>query len=141
MIDRCYTKTNRAYEYYGAIGIEVAPEWLDVTTFINDMYPSFIEGYTLDRKNSAKGYYKGNCRWANASVQSQNTRVLNSKNTSGYRGVYLHKGTNKWECRIRVKGTRIYLGKHRSITQAAIAYNNYVVANNLHHPLNTITNE
>ena len=37
MIHRCYDPTDRDYKYYGGIGIKVAPEWFNFTTFLNDV--------------------------------------------------------------------------------------------------------
>lgn len=136
MMARCYSHKSPSYKYYGEIGISVCKEWHNVENFINDMYPTFCEGLTLDRKESSKNYYKDNCRWSNLDVQSRNTRILRSTNTSGYRGVNLKKGRNKYTSQILVSRKRIYLGTYNTAIEAAKAYDNYVIENNLEHTLN-----
>jgi len=51
MINRCSNPKRKDYKDYGERGIKVCDEWLDINNFINDMFPSFIEGLTLDREN------------------------------------------------------------------------------------------
>ena len=51
MVHRCNNIKNVAYKYYGGRGIKVCNRWLDVRNFIEDMYPSYQEGLTLDRIN------------------------------------------------------------------------------------------
>ena len=60
------------YNEYGGRGIYVCDEWLNVKNFINDMFPTYIEGLTLDRINNDFGYFKENCRWATQQEQTLN---------------------------------------------------------------------
>ena len=50
-----------------------------------------------------------NIRETDDSFNGQN-RGLNSNNTSGFRGVYWHESTQKWQASIRVDGKAIHLG-------------------------------
>jgi len=104
--------------------------------FINDMYPSFQEGLSLDRIDNNKGYSLDNCRWTNKTIQARNTCKIQKNNTSGYRGVYLYKRTGKYVVRIRVNYTRINLGAFTTAIEAAKAYDKYVIDNNLEHTKN-----
>lgn len=53
-------------------GIDVCEEWKnDFEKFYHDMHPR-PEGYSIDRIDSSKGYYKENCRWANIYEQNNN---------------------------------------------------------------------
>ena len=83
MMHRCYSKNNKRYFDWGGRGITVCDRWHNVANFIEDMYPSYINGLTLDRKDNDKGYSKDNCRWVEDVVQKRNTRVLNKVNTRG----------------------------------------------------------
>lgn len=61
-------------------GITVCERWQKFSGFYEDMFPSYIEGLTIDRVDNAKGYYKENCRWATISQQAYNkskTVILN----------------------------------------------------------------
>jgi hypothetical protein len=52
-------------------------------------------------------------------LTEDNKRRIKEK---GYRGVYLHKKTGKWEAAIKVDGKRISIGYFPSKELAAIAY-------------------
>lgn len=58
-------------------GITCCKEWLDsFEKFYNDMGPC-PEGYSIDRIDNNKGYYKENCRWANQKTQCGNKGDFN----------------------------------------------------------------
>ena len=57
MKHRCYNIKREDYKYYGARGITVCEEWLNVSNFVawcELTYPN-IEGYTLDRIDVDRG--------------------------------------------------------------------------------------
>ena len=136
MIQRCNNPKHEAYRNYGECGIKVCKDWHNVENFINDMNDDFIEGLTLDRENNNLGYNKSNCRWVNRNIQSRNTRKLISTNTSGYRGVSLDKKCNKWRASIGINNKSIYIGLFNTSLESALAYDKYVVDNNLEHTKN-----
>lgn len=133
MRDRCHNPKNSRYENYGGRGIKVCDRWMDINNFIEDMYSSYQEGLTLDRIDVNGNYEPDNCRWATNQVQGRNSRDICKSNTSGYRGVILHKWANKWESRIKVNKKSIYLGLYLTALEAAKAYERYVRLNNLEH--------
>lgn len=134
MFHRCYNENRKDYKDYGLRGIEVCQEWLNIETFINDMYPSYVEGLTLDRKDNNKNYSKDNCIWSTKSSQVRNTRTIYSNNTSGYRGV--HSYNDRFRVSIRIYGKTISLGTFKTSIEAAKAYDKYVIDNGLEHTTN-----
>ena len=74
-------------------------------------------------------------------IQARNTRLLRDNNKSGFRGVYWHRASNKWVTQITINSKKVHLGYFNTAIEGAIAYNNYVVENNLEHPLNVIENK
>lgn len=134
LIDRCNNQKNKDYVNYGARGITVSDEWLDINNFINDMYATYQEGLTIDRENNNKGYSKDNCRWVARKIQSRNTRKLMSTNTSGFRGV--RKIGNKYRSEITVNNKKISLGFFINPIDGAKAYDQYIIDNNLEHTRN-----
>ena len=141
MIHRCHNPKARGYENYGGRGIKVCNEWNNAQNFINDMHPSFKEGLSLDRIDNNKGYSKENCRWATREIQGRNTRILCKNNTSGFRGVTFDKKINKFKSQIRVNYKLIHLGSFLTALDAAKAYDNYIILNNLEHTKNFNINE
>ena len=134
IIQRCNNPKIKDYKDYGLRGITVCNEWLDINNFINDMYPSYKEGLTIDRIDSNGNYEKANCRWANKNTQSRNTRLLQTNNSTGYRGV--SKKGNRYVSRVGVNTKIINLGCYNTALDAAKAYDQYVIDNNLEHSRN-----
>lgn len=134
MIDRCNNKNNKRYENYGGRGIKVCNEWHNVQNFINDMYSSYQEGLSLDRKDVNGNYEKINCRWVSNNVQARNTQLLRKDNKTGYRGVT--KKGNKFISRIVINGKCINLGTFKESIEAAKTYDKYIIDNNLEHTKN-----
>lgn len=54
--------------------------------------------------------------------QNAFNRTKNSNNTSGHKGVHLHKPMNKWIAKIRVSHKAVHLGLFDNCTDAAHAY-------------------
>ena len=111
MIGRCTNENYKYYRYYGGRGITVCERWRGqqgFANFIADMGDR-PDSYTLDRVDNSKGYSPDNCRWASRTEQQINRR-LESKNTSGVKGVHRYKANNSWTAYIDVKRTRRHLG-------------------------------
>ena len=136
MIYRCNNPKSKKYKDYGARGITVCEEWVDVATFIawaESTHPN-IEGVSLDRIDNDKGYYPENCRWADRSTQGTNQR-MKSNNTSGFVGVYWDKDSKKWDAKIGVNSKLVNIGTFPLLENAIEARNNYIIANELPHKL------
>jgi len=138
MINRTTKPKDSRYKEYGARGITVCDRWLILENFIEDMYPTYKEELSIDRRNNDLGYSPNNCRWSTNEVQVRNTRILWKSNTSGYRGVSFHKGIGKWAARIHIESRNKHLGYFLNPLEAAKAYDSYVIANNLEHTINGV---
>ena len=138
MVDRCNNSKNKSYKNYGARGIVVYEEWLDVRNFVawaEATHPN-ITGVSLDRIDNDKGYSPENCRWADSTTQALNTRIR-STNTSGFVGVWYETNMKKWRAKITIKYNSIYIGTFKRIEEAVLARDNYIIENNLPHKLST----
>ena len=140
MMQRCNNEKRKAYKNYGGRGIIVCERWLKVENFIEDMFPTFKKGLSIDRINPDGNYELSNCRWTDSFTQARNTRKLHSKNKSGYRGVSYYKLRNKWASCITVNRKNKFLGYFEDKIEAAKAYDNYVITNGLEHTLNFKSN-
>lgn len=69
MRDRVSNNHAHAKRFYA--GVTCDPRWEKFENFLEDMGER-PEGKTLDRIDSTKGYYKGNCRWATYTEQNRN---------------------------------------------------------------------
>ena len=128
---RCQSPKHIKYEDYGGRGIQVCDRWLNVRNFVEDMYPSYQKGLTLDRVDVNGNYEPSNCRWASIETQSRNTRDIQANNTSGYRGVHYTK--DKWVARIVINTKKIHIGVYPTALEAGKAYETYVRVNKLEH--------
>lgn len=75
MKTRCFNKKNRAYKWYGAVGVTVCPEWLAFDNFRQWAFQSgYKEDLTIERKNPFGNYDPDNCTWIPKSEQRGNQR-------------------------------------------------------------------
>lgn len=74
-INRCTNPKNPKWSSYGGRGIKICERWMNsFEAFLADMGERPL-GMTLDRYPDNDGNYEpGNCRWADAKAQSNNTR-------------------------------------------------------------------
>ena len=138
MIQRCTNPNHRKYKDYGARGITICEEWLDVANFVawaESTHPN-ITGVSLDRINNDKGYSPENCRWTNNLTQNINQRIKKN-NTSGYVGVVWHKSISKWVVQIMLNRKNKNLGPFKTLEEAVQARDNYIIENKLPHKLST----
>lgn len=121
MLNRCYEKSNKAYEYYGGKGIKVCDEWNSFDKFLNfynwAMENGYKEGLQLDRIDVNKDYSPENCRWVTP-VENARNQGIRKDNTSGYKGINYDKAKKLWVARISYKGKRIYLGRRKKLDDA-----------------------
>lgn len=138
MKDRCFNDKHKAFKNYGRKNIIVCDEWRNNFKSFYDwsLLNGWDNGLSIDRIDNDGNYEPSNCRWATDEIQHQNTRLIMSTNKSGYRGVFFHKGNKKFLASIGVNGKKKYLGYFKTDIEAAIAYDNFVINNNMNNPLN-----
>ena len=132
MKNRVFNVKNKRYSDYGGRGITICEEWKnDFMSFYNwAMSNGYSDELSIDRIDNDGNYCPENCRWTTKTIQGRNQRVYKN-NKSGYRGVSYHKETDRYRARIDVNKKQIYLGSFKTAVEGAIAYNNYIIENNL----------
>lgn len=132
MKNRVFNIKNESYNNYGGRGITICDEWKnDVKSFYDwAMSNGYSEELSLDRIDSDKGYSPENCRWTTPTIQCRNQR-MQKNNTSGFRGVSYNKNQGKFISGITINKKGIHLGYFQTAVEGAIAYNNYIIENNL----------
>ena len=141
ILQRVYNpKRDEEVRAYQDKNVVVCEEWLNNReTFYKWAHSAgYSDELTIDRINPNGNYEPSNCRWTTKSVQSQNTRRICSRNTSGYRGVSYSKNYKKYISQIKVMNKSINLGLFDSALEAAITYDKYVIDNNLEHTRNNV---
>lgn len=71
---RCSNPNTVNYHNYGGRGITFDPHWEIFENFYNDMGKNFEPGFTIERIDNDKGYYKKNCKWTTIEEQNKNKR-------------------------------------------------------------------
>ena len=129
---RTLNPKNKAYTDYGGRGITICEEWKnDFMPFYNwAMSNGYSDELTIDRIDNDGNYCPENCRWVTQTMQCRNQR-MQKNNASGYRGVSFRKDNNNFRVIITVNKKRIHLGHFPTAVEGAIAYNNYIIENNL----------
>jgi len=82
MQNRCYNRNDPKYKDYGARGITICDRWnrniigtgAALQNFINDMYPSYEKGLSIDRIDNDGDYEPINCKWSTPKQQVHNRR-------------------------------------------------------------------
>ena len=75
MKTRCFNKNNKAYKWYGALGVTVCTEWLKFENFQQWAENSgYREDLTIERINPFGNYEPSNCTWIPKNEQRKNQR-------------------------------------------------------------------
>lgn len=130
MLARCYNPKNNRYDYYGAKGISVSPEW---DTYDKFKSWAFSTGYcntlTLDRIDTKDDYKPTNCRWATYNQQAVNRSYPKGK--SGFAGV-----TSRHIAQIKYKGKCLFYKETDTALEASVLREIFILEHNLEHQLN-----
>lgn len=134
---RCLSPTRPRFKDYGARGIKICQRWLDsYDNFLEDMGEA-PQNYTLERIDNDGDYSPNNCKWATYLEQCHNQRARKT-NTSGYRGVYKATNGKRWIACINHLGKTLLQKSYKTLEEAVIARNEFIVQNNLPHQLNSL---
>lgn len=139
MIDRCYDSKNCiSYKNYGARGITICAEWLSGPKgfVLWAEKNGWKNGLQIDRIDNDKGYAPNNCRFATPSENALNTRLLQARNTSGFRGVSWHKKHKKYRAMVNLNSKTYWLGSYKTAIEAAEARDAFVIKKGIRTLLN-----
>jgi len=138
VIERVTNPASPSFKGYGGRGIKVCDEWKkDINKFITWAEANgYAPDFTLDRIDVNGNYEPSNCRFTTNFIQGQNTRKLNARNKSGYRGVSYDQKRKKWQAHIKANGVNHALGRYTEAEDAARAYDAFIIEHRTEHPLN-----
>ena len=130
--DRTLNPKHKAYQDYGGRGITICDEWKnDFIPFYDwAMSNGYSDELSIDRIDNDGNYCPENCRWTTRVIQGRNQR-MQKNNTSGFKGICYYKKNNKYVAYICVNKKNTHLGSFQTAEEGAIAYNNYIIENNL----------
>jgi len=74
MKQRCNNKNYKHYKDYWGRWIKYDYKWEKFEWFYEDMWESYKEWLSIDRKNNDWNYCKSNCKWSTNKEQSRNKR-------------------------------------------------------------------
>ena len=133
---------NRICNYYRDRGIRVCDEWSGKNGFERFYAWAMMNGYTdaltLDRIDNNGNYSPTNCRWVSHSIQNTNRR---SRGDVEYIGVRRLPKRGGFSTTIKQDGQLLFKFDSRSKNECARKRNEFIIANNLQHPLNEIKDE
>lgn len=76
MKERCHNPNSINFTRYGGAGVTVCERWkASFEAFLYDMGECPGSEFSIERRDSRKGYFKDNCKWATVIEQSNNRRT------------------------------------------------------------------
>jgi len=130
--ERCFNDQNKGYYAYGGRGITMCTEWKNNPKAFFDYMeklPHYREtGRSIDRINNAGNYEPNNIRWATSHEQATNKRRCMIGKCE-YVGVF--QQGQKFSSAIKYQRKKIHIGTFDNAEEAAIARDQYIIANKL----------
>jgi len=129
----------KVYGIWSRIKKDACDEWSQTPIAFSEWWTKnkTIEKSVITKIKDDLPYSPNNCKFIStytAYQRKKETRV----NKCGYRGVYPHSKRDAFVSQIGANGKRIFLGVFETALEAAKAYDDYVIANNLEHPINGV---
>lgn len=120
MLDRCYNPKHMSYKSYGAIGVHVCNEWLNLQNFAKWFEDNYIEGWQLDKdimiKNN-KIYSPDTCCFLPEEINKCFEKRASCRGDYPL-GVIFDKRTKKYRASLENK----YLGQYETVEEAFLKY-------------------
>ena len=138
---RCNIPSALNYNNYGGRGITIDSDlqkfedYAKYVVTLNNYNLIDINNLSLDRKDNDGNYSKGNLRWATKSTQLANQRKDPTKGKNTYKGISYSKYHNRWVARLNYNSKRMLSTTHYTELDALVARNNFIIGNNLPHPI------
>lgn len=104
-------------KYYAERNISVCDHWQIFSNFYEDMKDGYRDNLSIDRINNHEGYYKENCRWADAVTQMNNTRKVETA-----KGYTFCKKTKKYIAQFSYNKKHKILGSYNTPEEATLVY-------------------
>lgn len=144
MMGRCYNSNHCNYKNYGGRGIQVCNEWSnDINAFVVwALENGYKKDLSLDRIDNDGNYTPLNCRWTTRRIQNINKKSSVPSKT-GFVGVCIHSSSYEnhtyYYGRVRdINGKILYTGMSKSLKEAVIMRNNFIIENRMDNELNVI---
>ena len=132
MRQRCYNTNAKQYEDYGGRGIRVCIRWRrSFKLFYNwAIKNGYKEGLSINRIDNDGNYTLDNCNFVTREYNNLNQRIRKD-NKTGYTGIYFFKRYSKYGSVIQTRKKRKFLGYYKTVKQAVVARDQYILNNNL----------
>lgn len=109
MRQRCNNPNSQSWRLYGGRGIKICERWSEFDAFLSDMGKKPSAHHSIDRIDVNGCYEPENCRWADSTTQSRNTR----RATKSDAGITWSERDQCWSVFISMKNRTIRVGSFK----------------------------
>ena len=129
---RCTYVKGKDYKNYGGRGIIYVKEWDDFNVFKEwALKNGYKDGLTIERNDVIGNYEPLNCKWITRKKQSENKRVLQENNKTGYKGVSKPPHYKKYVVHREHDGKKVNLGVYENKKLAGRVYDVHCIVNGI----------